>query len=150
MRNGWTRQWRSPKRLASLLGPYPSEAMAAYPVGSRVNNPGNDDPGCIEPAAEKQRHGGGTHFVGRKWTVPTRVAGASDTCRGIVGAAASGPSAESVEANGRLAGSPHPNPLANDEGVHPMRLILTDRSERDRRNFYPLTLCRPLWDLPAA
>jgi putative SOS response-associated peptidase YedK len=25
--------------------------MAAYPVGSRVNNPGNDDPGCIEPAA---------------------------------------------------------------------------------------------------
>ena len=39
-----------PKRLASLLGPYPSEAMAADPVGPRVNSPGNDDPGCIEPA----------------------------------------------------------------------------------------------------
>ena len=50
-RNGWTRQWRTLERLASLLGPYPSEAMAAYPVGSRVNNPGNDNPGCIEPAA---------------------------------------------------------------------------------------------------
>ena len=40
-----------PKRLTSLLGPYPSEAMAAYPVGPRVNSPGNDDPGCIERAA---------------------------------------------------------------------------------------------------
>ena len=28
-----------------------------------------------------------------------------------------------------------------------MRLILTDLSQRDRRNFHPLTLCRPLWDL---
>ena len=28
-----------------------------------------------------------------------------------------------------------------------MRLILTDLSERDRRNFHPLTLCQPLWDL---
>ena len=40
-----------PKRLASLLGPYASEAMAAFPVGPRVNSPANDDPGCIEPAA---------------------------------------------------------------------------------------------------
>ena len=40
-----------PKRLMSLLGPYPSEAMAAYPVGPRVNSPGNDDAGCIEPTA---------------------------------------------------------------------------------------------------
>ncbi len=47
-----------PKRLKSLLGPYPSEAMAAYPVGPRVNNPGNDDPGCIERTA------GGTELGG--------------------------------------------------------------------------------------
>lgn len=37
--------------LTSLLKPYPEEAMEAYPVGRRVNNPANDEPGCIEPVA---------------------------------------------------------------------------------------------------
>jgi putative SOS response-associated peptidase YedK len=31
--------------------PYPSEAMAAYPVRTLVNNPKADEPKCIEPAA---------------------------------------------------------------------------------------------------
>jgi len=37
--------------LASLLRPYPDEAMEAYSVSRRVNKPSNDEPGCIEPAA---------------------------------------------------------------------------------------------------
>jgi putative SOS response-associated peptidase YedK len=36
-------------RLQALLQPYPSENMVAYPVRTMVNNPANDDPGCIEP-----------------------------------------------------------------------------------------------------
>ena len=35
--------------LQSLLQPYPSENMTAYPVRTLVNNPANDAPGCIEP-----------------------------------------------------------------------------------------------------
>jgi putative SOS response-associated peptidase YedK len=38
------------KRLEPLLVPYTSEAMAAWPVSTRVNNPKADDPKCIEPA----------------------------------------------------------------------------------------------------
>jgi putative SOS response-associated peptidase YedK len=37
--------------LSSLLGPYPEDAMEAYPVSRRVNSPANDEPSCIEPAA---------------------------------------------------------------------------------------------------
>ncbi len=37
------------ERLQPLLRPYPSEEMVAYPVSTRVNNPANDEPGCIEP-----------------------------------------------------------------------------------------------------
>ena len=37
-------------RLAALLSPYPAEEMKAYPVGTRVNSPAQDDPSCIEPA----------------------------------------------------------------------------------------------------
>jgi putative SOS response-associated peptidase YedK len=36
--------------LAPLLRPSPADAMRAYPVGLVVNNPKNDEPGCIEPA----------------------------------------------------------------------------------------------------
>jgi putative SOS response-associated peptidase YedK len=36
--------------LRPLLRPYPAAAMTAYPVGTRVNNPAFDDPGCLEPA----------------------------------------------------------------------------------------------------
>lgn len=37
------------KDLKSLLQPYPSEAMAAYPVSRHVNRPANDDPQCVVP-----------------------------------------------------------------------------------------------------
>ncbi len=36
-------------RLQPLLRPYPSEEMKAYPVSTRVNNPANDHPECVEP-----------------------------------------------------------------------------------------------------
>jgi putative SOS response-associated peptidase YedK len=39
------------KRLEPLLVPCTSEAMAAYPVGTLVNNPKAGDPKCIEPVA---------------------------------------------------------------------------------------------------
>ncbi len=39
------------ERLESLLRPYPSEEMTAYPVSTRVNNPANESPECVEPAA---------------------------------------------------------------------------------------------------
>ncbi len=38
-----------PQRLRRLLAPYPSGEMAAYAVSTRINNPGNEDPCCIEP-----------------------------------------------------------------------------------------------------
>jgi len=37
------------ERLQPLLCPYPADAMAAYPVSTRVNNPANDTPDCIAP-----------------------------------------------------------------------------------------------------
>jgi putative SOS response-associated peptidase YedK len=37
-----------PDELTPLLYPYSSNAMVAYPVGDRVNKPGNDGPGCVE------------------------------------------------------------------------------------------------------
>lgn len=40
---------QDPERLLSLLKPYPAEEMEVYPVNLRVNDPGNDDPECIEP-----------------------------------------------------------------------------------------------------
>ena len=36
-------------RVQSLLRPYPPDAMTAYPVSPRVNNPANDAPDCITP-----------------------------------------------------------------------------------------------------
>jgi putative SOS response-associated peptidase YedK len=36
------------ERLQPLLRPYPPEEMEAHPVSTRVNNPANDTPGCIE------------------------------------------------------------------------------------------------------
>jgi putative SOS response-associated peptidase YedK len=38
-----------PKKLGSLLQPYPEEEMTAYPVSTLVNNPANDMAACIEP-----------------------------------------------------------------------------------------------------
>ena len=37
------------------LGPYPSAAMTAYPVSSRVGSPRYDDPSLIEPLAATER-----------------------------------------------------------------------------------------------
>ena len=36
-------------QLKSLLKPYPEQQTDLYPVSRRVNNPRNDDAGCIEP-----------------------------------------------------------------------------------------------------
>lgn len=37
-----------PKHLMPLVRPYPAKAMEAYPVGTLVNSPTHDEPGCIE------------------------------------------------------------------------------------------------------
>ena len=42
---------REAEQLLSVLGPYPTEDMEAYPVSRRVNNPSNDEPGCVESVA---------------------------------------------------------------------------------------------------
>jgi putative SOS response-associated peptidase YedK len=41
---------KDPKKLESLLIPYSSEAMVAYPVSTLVNSPKNESPKCVEPA----------------------------------------------------------------------------------------------------
>lgn len=46
--------WLTPDEIStinfdSLLGPYPSDLMEAYPVSRRVNNPSYDSPECIQP-----------------------------------------------------------------------------------------------------
>ena len=33
------------------LGPYPADAMTAWPVSTHVNRPANDDPRCVEPVS---------------------------------------------------------------------------------------------------
>jgi putative SOS response-associated peptidase YedK len=40
-----------PPQLKELLAPYPAEDMIAWPVGVRVGNVKNNDPGLIEPRA---------------------------------------------------------------------------------------------------
>lgn len=40
-----------PATLLPLLRPYPPGEITAFPVRTLVNNPGTDDPRCIEPAA---------------------------------------------------------------------------------------------------
>jgi putative SOS response-associated peptidase YedK len=47
-------EWLQPEqlsadRLSDLLVPCPDEGMEAVPVSTRVNNPRNDDPACLEP-----------------------------------------------------------------------------------------------------
>ncbi len=42
--------------LRSLLKPFPAEAMVAYPVSRRVNNPQNDDAQCVEPLRASVGH----------------------------------------------------------------------------------------------
>jgi putative SOS response-associated peptidase YedK len=38
-----------PEKLKAMLVPYPADEMEAYVVSSKVNNPMNDEPDCIEP-----------------------------------------------------------------------------------------------------
>lgn len=38
-----------PDAAESLLDPYPDDELRAYPVSTRVNSPGNDDPSLIDP-----------------------------------------------------------------------------------------------------
>lgn len=40
---------KEPSRLLALLQPYPAEEMEVLEVSTRVNNPNNDDPSCIQP-----------------------------------------------------------------------------------------------------
>ena len=42
---------RAPDELARLLKPYPASQMAAFPVSRLVNDPKNDSPECVAPAA---------------------------------------------------------------------------------------------------
>ena len=42
---------REAEQFLSLLVPNPTEDMEAYPVSRRVNNPSNDEPGCVESVA---------------------------------------------------------------------------------------------------
>ena len=44
--------------LKEILSPYPPDAMEAYAVPDRVNNPGVDDPGIIEPVQGLGSFGG--------------------------------------------------------------------------------------------
>ena len=37
--------------LQPLLRPYPPAEMTAYPVSTRVNNPGHETPACVDPLA---------------------------------------------------------------------------------------------------
>lgn len=43
-----------PDERHELCQPYPDEDLDAYPISTRVNDPGNDDPGVIEPAGSEQ------------------------------------------------------------------------------------------------
>jgi len=42
---------RAADELAKLLKPYPASQMAAFPVSRLVNDPKNDSPECVAPAA---------------------------------------------------------------------------------------------------
>ncbi|GAA6616496.1 SOS response-associated peptidase [Scytonema sp. NUACC26] len=42
-------QVQTSEMVQQLLQPYPSEAMTAYPVSTRVNSPKHDSPDCVQP-----------------------------------------------------------------------------------------------------
>jgi putative SOS response-associated peptidase YedK len=42
-----------PADLGDLLRPYPSTELAAYPVSTIVNSPGNDSPACVAPLTQE-------------------------------------------------------------------------------------------------
>lgn len=43
-----------PETRRDLCRPYPGDDLAAYPISTRVNDPGNDDAAVIEPAETEQ------------------------------------------------------------------------------------------------
>jgi putative SOS response-associated peptidase YedK len=43
-----------PEERAELCRPYPGSDLDAYEISTRVNDPGNDDPGVIEPLGHEQ------------------------------------------------------------------------------------------------
>jgi putative SOS response-associated peptidase YedK len=47
----WLDPAADPAELATLLRPFPAEALECYPVGMLVNSPRNNRSECIEPAA---------------------------------------------------------------------------------------------------
>ncbi|PTX15026.1 putative SOS response-associated peptidase YedK [Pontibacter mucosus] len=49
----WLSGEQANEHLLSLLKPYPSEEMKAYPVSTLVNSPANDSPEVLEPMAEQ-------------------------------------------------------------------------------------------------
>lgn len=49
----WLSGGEADEHLLSLLHPYPSEEMKAYPVSKLVNSPANDSPQVLEPAPEQ-------------------------------------------------------------------------------------------------
>ncbi len=46
---------RDVERAQALLTHYPADAMMAYPVSTRVNNPAHDLPDLVEPLASATR-----------------------------------------------------------------------------------------------
>ncbi len=42
----------NPGALLALLRPYPADRMRAYPIGPKVGNVKNDEPGLLDPAAD--------------------------------------------------------------------------------------------------
>lgn len=49
----WLSGEQANEHLLSLLKPYPSEELKAYPVSQLVNSPANDSPEVLEPVAEQ-------------------------------------------------------------------------------------------------
>lgn len=49
----WLSDASADDHLLSLLNPYPSEEMKAYPVSPLVNSPAHDSPEVLEPAPEQ-------------------------------------------------------------------------------------------------
>lgn len=47
----WLRPTHDLSALHALLKPYPAQAMTAWKISTRVNNPRNDDPACLAPYA---------------------------------------------------------------------------------------------------
>lgn len=43
-----------PEDRAAMCRPYPDADLEAYPISRRVNDPSNDDPAVVEPAADPQ------------------------------------------------------------------------------------------------